>query len=45
MPFSEEDGGIVEIEYSGSKIIKRIGGLIPINPAIGYNYKIFEGCL
>lgn len=38
MPNPEENG-MVKIEYSGSKIIKRIGGLIPINPMTGYDYK------
>jgi hypothetical protein len=38
-----EGNGIVEIKYSGSRIIKREGGVIPINPMTGYNYKFSKG--
>ncbi len=38
-----EGNGIVEIKYSGSRIIKREGGVIPINPLTGYDYKFFKG--
>jgi hypothetical protein len=38
-----EGNGIVEIKYSGSKIIKREGGLIQTNPMTGYDYKFIKG--
>lgn len=38
-----EGNGIVEIKYSGSKIIKRTGGVIPVNPSTGYDFKFLNG--
>jgi hypothetical protein len=38
-----EGNGIVEIKYSGSRIIKREGGVIQTNPMTGYDYKFIKG--
>lgn len=33
---------LVELSYEGDKVVKRIGGVIPINPLTGYNYSYSE---
>jgi len=37
-----DNNNLVKLDYKGDDIIKRIGKLIPVNSATGYNYKFTE---
>lgn len=40
--YSSETDNLVKLEYQGNDIVRRVGGLITVNPATGFSYKFID---